>query len=76
MPTKRTRRVRAHVGLNANEVQWLTGRPQEGASPLWSFRQWLPARLERCRMLLATHKHLIPRGRMKLLLQDIERWAK
>lgn len=75
MPTKRTRRTRARLtqDVTPEELQWLTGVEQPGASKFWHFRR-TPEKVTRCRALLETHAHLVPRGRMRKLKDDLHHW--
>jgi hypothetical protein len=36
MPTKRKRRTRPHMALQAHEIEWLTGVEQPNAGKLWN----------------------------------------
>jgi hypothetical protein len=74
MPTNRRRRVRVQKGLSPEEIQWLTGVEQEAATKLWRFRIE-PNRVTRCREIMQTYAHLIPRGRRPELEADLRLWA-
>jgi hypothetical protein len=56
------------------ELQWLTGKPQEGASKFWIHVRGAE-KVARCRDLIARHPHLITRGRMAVLEKDMAFWA-
>jgi hypothetical protein len=73
MPTKRKRRTRPHMALQPHEIEWLTGIEQPNAGKLWKYIAW--RYVERYALLLETHREMVPRGRMKLLLADLERWS-
>jgi hypothetical protein len=77
MPTNRTRTRRAPLAEELQptpeELQWLTGVPQEGANRFW-VHTWGRDKAARCRRLVAEHADLIPPRRLPALLADLARW--
>ena len=76
MPSKRTRisRLRRLEGPSPAELQWLTGKPQEGANRFWKFTHGAE-KVARCRALIESCGNLIPRGRLGILAQDLAFWG-
>jgi len=75
MPTnrRRVRRTPRPSGLSPSEIQWLTGRPQEGANVFWQHVRGHD-KVVRCRRLIAENGELIPPGRLPALIEDLKHW--
>jgi hypothetical protein len=72
---KRKRRTRYLNAPSPAEVEWLSGKQQEGANRFWKHLRGAK-KVERCRWLIKQYRQLIPRGRMTTLERDIQHWEK